>query len=88
MEVENPLDYEIDSVTLLVPYYANGECVKAEYVRLDKIPARGERTMKVPDNKLATSYQVQVRKVHSSALQLCFDIDDYDREGEDPYKCN
>ena len=87
VEVENTTMYAIDSIKILVPYYAHGECIKSEYVKLKNIPAEGKSVVNVPDNKNATSFQVQVRKVNSAAMQLCFDIDDPNREGDDPYKC-
>ncbi len=86
-EVENTLDYKIDSVKILVPYYSRGECIQSVVVWIRNIPPHSQRTVRVTDNASATSYQMQVRKVNSSALQLCFDIDDPNRQGDDPYKC-
>jgi len=87
IEVENTTMYPIDSMKILVPFFAKGDCIKSEYVKVKNVPAQGKSVVKVPDNKNATRFQMQVRKVNSAAMQLCFDIDDPNREGDDPYKC-
>ena len=87
IEAENTTAYAIDSIKVLVTFFAKGDCIKADYVELKNIPSEGKSVVKVPDSKEATSFQVQVRKVNSSGMQLCFDIDDPNREGDDPYKC-
>ena len=86
-EVKNKLDYSVDSLVIFVSYFKGSDCLQVAPVRIKNIKANGTVTVKVPDNKDVTRFQFQVRKAYSKALEFCFDIDDPNRTGDDPYHC-
>ncbi|MCS6990651.1 MAG: hypothetical protein NZL95_02180 [Chitinophagales bacterium] len=86
LKLKNKFPYDLDSLVILVSYYAGGECIAVNYVRMSAMSSGAQIFVAVPDNSHARTFRYQVRKVICRKAELCFDIDHL-HFGDDPYRC-
>lgn len=88
--VTNNTDYTIDNVNVNVSYIkTNGTIYKTETISFHGIAPQYKMKKKAPDSERGTSVDfLQITSISSKGLNFCYEIGNWAKESNDPYKCD
>ena len=87
--VNNDTDFTLNSTTIAIEYIKkHGGTYRTEYVTFNDIPPHQNKTLSAPDSNRGLSVKIQINKINSNELELCYNQEIAPAVGDpDPYKC-